>query len=284
VTVDGKATQLRDLVGRLGVELRQRLGLRPLDVAEAATARRALPSDAEAARAFAEAFELARRYELPRAAARMGDAITREPDYAPYHAFLSSVLRDLSQPARADAEAGQARALAAQLPRRMRQRIEVKYQMARGEWSIVLPLLQDLRAEFPENVEYTLDLFLTLSNLGRSHEIAPIIAELGRAPGPAASDTRIDLWAAWAAGDLDQHELALSAAVVARDHAEARGQPLVAADAELVICDEETFAGRFDRAIAACESASRRLVAAGTRGGGGLARAGVGMGHRGAGR
>jgi eukaryotic-like serine/threonine-protein kinase len=251
------STDLIELVARIGVKLREALGLHPHDPAGERLARAALPADGEAARLYAEAVVHRRAADTVVARDLLEQAIAHDPDFALAHSALGDTYFDLGAHAKARAEAERAFDLAAHLPREDRLLLEARYRKANDDWPKAIELYRALFTFFPDNLGYGLSLARAQVLGGRSKEALETIAEMRRLPKPLSDDPWIDIneARAWAKQGDWKKRLALDERVIEKGRA--TGQRLLVADAQSGAGEALYYLGDLVRARQMLEEAKR---------------------------
>src|SRR5258705_12164488 len=124
LTETGTEADLFDLVSRAGRGLREHLEIGPLSSAEAGTLRASLPSNAEAARLYAEGIARLRSFDALAARSLLEQATQADPGYAPALAALPDAWAALGYDAKAARAARRAHEGLTQAPREDRLGIE----------------------------------------------------------------------------------------------------------------------------------------------------------------
>jgi len=252
----GTKGDLFALVSRAGARLRGSLGLAQPSATDAEQVRASLPSDAAAARLYAEGLGRLRVYDLPAARARLQEAAGREESHPLIHSALSEVLRQLGEDARAAEEAQKAFSLARPLSREKRLLIEARYQEAVHAWDRAVEIYRALVAFFPDELEYGLALADAQRQGDRPTEAMATLAGLQRLPA-AAGDPRIDRLESRTAYVTGDFQRARAAAAEAVRKADAQGAPLLAARSRFALSLACWRLGEAQRAKAEAAEAER---------------------------
>jgi tetratricopeptide (TPR) repeat protein/tRNA A-37 threonylcarbamoyl transferase component Bud32 len=261
----GTEAQLFDLVSRAGKRLRQALGVQ--DEGETQEARAALASNPAAARLYSEGVSKLRLFDPVGARELLERAVAADPNNALAHSGLAAAWSALGYDGKASQEAKAAYDLAAGLPQEERLLIQGRYLETVQDWSRAAEIYWNLWSLFPDNLDYGLRLAAAQTGAGRIDEALATAAALHKLPPPSNEDTRIDLAEATAAGaraDFQRQQLAASRAAA---KAQARGAPLMVAQARLLECRALRNLGQGQRAIDSCEEGRRLYAAAGDRAG-----------------
>lgn len=258
----GTQEQLLELVSTTGAQLRQRLGAGAAPPDALAGVRATLPSNREAARAYAEALDRLRRFDMLGARDLLVRAVALEPTHALSHAALGTAWAELGYDERARASASKAFDLSSSLLREERLFVEARYRETTRDWARAVEIYRSLVEFFPDDVEYRLRLAGALTSADRTKDALATLDGIRRLPPPLSTDPRVDVAEAEANPDPKRmQQVAAAAAAVG----EARGMPLLAARALI----HEGFAwrmlGEFDKALAAAGRAKARFEKVGDR-------------------
>src|SRR5207245_4382183 len=117
----------------------------------------------------------------------------------------------------------------------------------------------------PHNLEYGLQLAITLQRSGKGKDALNTVEFLRHMAPPARDDPRIDLAEAYGAESLGDFKHAQAAAVTAGERAQAVGAPLLVAAAQLEQCRIFRNRGQYQDARVACENAKNAYSTAGDR-------------------
>ena len=250
---NGTENDLAGLVGRVGGRLRARLGAGGLSASETTAARRSMPSNAEAARDYAEGLDRYRQFDPVAARALLERAVTVEPDSPLPHAALAEVYAVLGFDTQARSEAKQAFERSTELSREERLSIEARYRQLSNDRPKAIELYNALVDYYPDNIEYGLGLAAVYRDANRVDDSLAALAKLRRRlPEPARDDPRIDLEEALSSNDAKRGvELARQAA----RKGQALGARLLVARARGQESTSLVWAGDFDAARKAAELA-----------------------------
>jgi len=229
----GTEANLFSLVSRAGENLRGKLGVRKVTQAEAVEVALALPSNAEAARLYAEGLANLRVFNALGAQASLSRAIAADSNFALAHSALATAWSQLGYGQNAVKEAKKSVELSASLPRGERLLVEGRYRELSLEWDKAIAIYQALFEFFPDNPDYGLQLAHAQIKAARWHEALATVAALRALPAPIGSDPRIDMAegdAARSLGDMKRAEAAMAAAA---EKSRASGASLLLARARL---------------------------------------------------
>lgn len=233
VSDTGTETELLKLVTRAGANLRRRLGLTDLDASGARQLRASQPSNAEAARYYAEGLARLRAFDTLEARDLLKKAALADPEHALTHAALALAYTSLGDDPQAKREAKRAFDLSDTLPREDRLYIEARYYETVRSWPKALESYRSLFDFFPDNVDYGLRLADTLTANGKPKEAAALLEQLRKLPG-ADTDPRLDISEASAADAMNDHTRQQALAAKAADKGLAQRSKVLVARARLV--------------------------------------------------
>jgi len=227
----GSQENLFDLVSRAGEKLRANLGIRRITKEEAVEVATALPSNAEAARLYAEGLSKVRVFDALSARDSLVKAIAAEPNYALSHAALATAWSQLGYDENARTEAKKAFDLSSNLPRAERLLVEARYRETSHEWDKAIEIYRALFEFFPDNLDYGIALASVQVSGGRGNDALVTLAHLRELPPPQRDDPRIDLEEDHAVESLGDFKSLLSSAMRATEKAKAAGASLLQARA-----------------------------------------------------
>ena len=271
VSETGTEAGLFDLISRIGAELREKLGVGEMTVADASAVRASVPSDPQAARWYAEGLKRFRVFDFLGARDSLQEAIAGEPKFPLSHSVLAMVWADLGYDQKSNEEVKKAFDLSAGLSREDRLSVEARYRHANREWDKAIQLYQTLFNFFPDNVDYGLEVAEAQRQAGEGKDALATIEVLRKLPAPERDDPRVDLAEARIAFSLGDFKREQDAAARAAEKAEALGEPQILASAELNQCWALQRRGQYQEALAACDKAKNTYSASGDRAGVGRA-------------
>jgi eukaryotic-like serine/threonine-protein kinase len=267
VSERGSLAHLDDLVYKAGAKLRSKLGVADVSAVQSAAVRAALPSNAEAARNYAEGLSKLRVYDDFGAKELLLKAVALEPQFAQAHLALSSAWENLGYERKAQEEAKKAFTLSEALPREDRLSIEGRYRATTNDWTKAAGIYKTLFNFFPDNFEYGLQLASAQSSEGKGQDALATAEQLRAFPVPLREDPRIDLVEAEARRALSDFRNVKTAAERAAAKGQAEGSQLVVARARTFECLALRNLGDPKAAVAPCESALTIYATAGDQGG-----------------
>jgi tetratricopeptide (TPR) repeat protein/tRNA A-37 threonylcarbamoyl transferase component Bud32 len=259
--IDESGSDLNVVAARAGSRLRRELGLKDPEKGSGAS----LPRDPQAARLYAEGIERQRNFDALGAKAQLEQAIAIEPGFALLHLALADTLADLSEDHAAAAEAKKALALAHDLTRQERLRIEAQAARGDAQWDEAIRLYDAIFTFYPDDLEAGLALARAQDNAHRDKLAIQTVERLRRLPD--GDDPRVDLEEAQAAQGLSDYERSGAAADRAIQKARARGQGRVVADALINKAHAFRYQGQIEPALAAATEAAQLYHQAGDRAG-----------------
>jgi len=259
----GSSENFFQLISRVGVKLRDRLGVSGVAETDEATVLASLPSYPEAARFYTLGLAKLRDYDYVTAKDFLEQAIKSDPKFPLSHAMLARTWAQLGYEEKRKEEAKRAVDLSANLSRVNRMLVEGDYYDSLAQHEKAASTYQALFALFPDSVEYGLQLATAQTAAGHGSQALETIAQLRRLPPPASVDPRIDLAEAWAIPDNKPAALVLVRNAVAK--AKAQGKKLVYAQARKDECSNLIHGDNSEEGKVACEDASKIFVAAGNR-------------------
>jgi serine/threonine protein kinase/tetratricopeptide (TPR) repeat protein/TolB-like protein len=265
-TGTGKEDDLAGIAARAGSSLRDKLGAGAISGADASIVRASLPSNAQAAKLYAEGLAKMRAFDYLGAREDLQKAVAEEPSFAPAHDALAGAWASLGNDGKTRDEANQAYRLSSGLGANDKLAIEARYHESLREWGKAVEIYLGLFGSSPDNIEYGLSLADAQVRAGRAQDALATVDLLHKLPPPALNDDpRIDEMQARAAQALGDFKTERSAATRAAEKAQAEGARLVQGAALL----DESFAltrmGQAKEAIAAAEESQRIYGAAGDR-------------------
>ena len=266
VSETGNESQLLELVSRSGDELRKKIGINPINAAEAAQVRTTQSANPESTRAYAEGLAKLRSFDALSARDLLLKSVKLDENFALAHSALSQAWSQLGYDQKAKEEAKRAFDLSSELSREDRLMIEGRYLTATKDWDKAIELYKSLCTFFPDNLEYGLRLADAQTHGGKAKEALATIQVLRKLPPPAADDPRIDLQEANSANELSDAHAMQAAAERAQQKAKAAGMLLLAARARMSVGSALYDLGQPKEAIAAYQEALKIYERFGDRG------------------
>jgi len=258
----GSQEGLFDLVSRAGEKLRANLGVRKITKEEAVEVATALPSNAEAARLYAEGLSKLRAFDALQARDLLQKAVEAEPGYGLAHATLATAWTQLGYDENGRAEAKKAFDLSSNLSRADRLLVEARYHESSREWEKAAEIYRALFQFFPDNLDYGLALANAEYKANKWKDALETLAALKTLPAPLRDDPRIELVEGDAAMPLGDTKRAEAAYVSAVQKARTSGASLLVAKALFARAWLLEKMGRLDEADKAIQGARDLYLAA----------------------
>ncbi len=247
--------QIADLVGRVGVKLRDKCGAREITPNQAAEARAAHPANIESVRLYAEGLAKLREYDAQAARDLLQRAVDADPKNALVRSALAEAWSQLGYDAKAQQEAAQAFHLSGGLSREDHLVIEGRYRISTAEWDKAISIYNTLFNFFPDNLEYGLSLVSAQISGSKGQDALNTIPSLRKLSEPSRSDPRIDLVESQAAASISDYRRGQAAAAKATEKAQGLGSRFLAAQGLREQCWAFRNLGEFDKAKEAGEQA-----------------------------
>jgi DNA-binding winged helix-turn-helix (wHTH) protein/tetratricopeptide (TPR) repeat protein/TolB-like protein len=265
IAATGTEVNIPDLAARIGAQLRDKLGVAQLSLAQAANVNASLPANEEAARLYSEGIGKLRNFDTLCARDLLEKAVAAEPNFALAHAALADAWRGLGYDSKARDEAEKAFDLSASLSREQRLWVEGHYRESTHEWDKAIEIYRSIYRFFPDNLDYGLRVAEVQTSANRSRDALDILDEMRKLPPPASDDPRIDETEAEAAMHDGDYSRDLNAATRAAEKGEILGARLLVARARHFQCWALHKLGQVQKADEACEEAQRLFAEAGDR-------------------
>ena len=259
--------RIDDLVGKAGAELREKLGVGAVSLAEAAEVRATLPATSESARLYAEGIAKLRAFENVVARNLLQKAVLEDPNFALAHSALASAYSALGYDEKARQSARNAFELSSRLSREDRLLVEARYREVNKEWDHAVESYRVLFGFFPDNLEYGLLLAGAQIKGGNAKVALNTVESLRRLPAPAREDPRIDLKAAEAYVSLGDFGKAQVSASSSGEKARINNTKLILADSLFLGGEASESLNQTTEAMTEVEQAERIYSEAGDRNG-----------------
>jgi DNA-binding winged helix-turn-helix (wHTH) protein/tetratricopeptide (TPR) repeat protein len=259
----GQAKEMFQLVSQIGTQVRNRLGVGPLQGADEAGVLAAMPLDPDAARFYALGVAKLRQFDALAAKDLLSQAAEADPKFSLVHAMLARAWAQLGYEQKHAEEAKKAFDLSTDLPRAQRMLVQGEYFESLGEQEEAASVYHALFALFPDNLEYGLQLVASQTASGHAGQAMSVIQQLRTLPPPSSDDPRIDLAEAQAMKDNKPAALILIRSAVRK--ASDRDQPLLRAFARKQECQNLLYGENPGQATPACEDAYNIFIGAGNR-------------------
>jgi DNA-binding winged helix-turn-helix (wHTH) protein/tetratricopeptide (TPR) repeat protein len=184
------------LVAKVGVALRERLGLPVVTESEEVGVLSSLPSNAEADRFYSLGLEKMREDDVVTAKDLFLQAEKITPDFPLVHLMLSRAWGSLGYDQKSRSEAKKAFDLSASLSQTDKLLVEGSYYETLKDWDKAADAYHALHALYPESVDYAERLIIVENAAGRREEALDVVKRLRQLPPPASDDPRVDFWQA----------------------------------------------------------------------------------------
>jgi DNA-binding winged helix-turn-helix (wHTH) protein/tetratricopeptide (TPR) repeat protein len=263
IAATGTEVNIPDLASRIGAQLREKLGVAQLSLAQAANVNASLPTSREAARLYSEGLSRLRNFDALGARDLLEKTIAAEPNFSLAHAALADAWRGLGYDNKAREEAEKAFDLSASLSREQRLWVEGHYREAIHDWDQAIEIYRSIYRFFPDDLEYGLRVAKVQISANRSHDALATIDNLRKLPAPASDDPRIDETEAEAAMHTGDYSRDLESATRAAGKGQTLGARLLVARARHFQCWAFHKLGQVQKANEACEEAQHLFAEAG---------------------
>jgi DNA-binding winged helix-turn-helix (wHTH) protein/tetratricopeptide (TPR) repeat protein len=267
VATTGDEDDLFELISRSGNQLREKLGLSAVSLAEGVSVKASLPTNPEAARLYAEGVARLRVFEARAARDLLQRAVAIDKTYPLSRAALAAAWAALGYDKKAQAEASHAFQLSANLSREDRLVVEGTYRLSNHEYDKAINVYRTLFTLFPDNLDYGLRLADAQQRGSKSNDALATVMALRKLPAPESGDPRIDLQEATSWIWISNSQRAQEPLKRALEEARAQGSRLLAALVLRWQCRSSFILGHVSDAVAACREARDTYAAAGDRGG-----------------
>jgi eukaryotic-like serine/threonine-protein kinase len=247
VSTQSDLGELTALVGKLGVRLRDKLGIVPPQGQALGLVANEQPPNVDVARRMGFALDALRHYDPARARDELIEAVAEAPGYAPAYTHLAQAWSALGYHDKALAAAGQAAQNAANLPIEQRLLTEAVLQSERGDRAKAVDAWQALVKLKPQSPEYRLHLIDAQIAADEAQQAQLALDDLRRLP-EVAGDARTELAAARLAAALDDAKGHADHAANALRQAQQHDAAGLIADALLELAAAQTRLGQRDTA------------------------------------
>ena len=276
VSEKGAESDIDQLVGRAGAELRTKLGIADLSTTQLATVKASLPSNPEAARYYAEGLQKLRIFDDLAAVDLLQRSAVLDPGYAPTYSALAQAWATLGYESRAKAEAQRGLELSQGLPRQERLLIEARAHELSGEMAQANESYRALWEFFPDNIDYGLSFIRTQIAVGRAMDAKKTAADLHKLTVSEADEARIDLAEAKIATSLSDFRQEQALSERAATKAKAIGANRLVAEALQFQASSWERMSQPQKAIELFRQARERFLASGDKRGAAMSLLGVG--------
>jgi DNA-binding winged helix-turn-helix (wHTH) protein/Tfp pilus assembly protein PilF/TolB-like protein len=258
------ARQFFALVTKVGVALRERLGLPVVTESEEVGVLSSLPADADADRFYSLGLEKMREGDVVTAKDLFLQAEKITPDFPLVHLMVSRAWGALGYDQKSRSEAKEAFALSASLPQTDKLQVEGTYYETLKDWEKAADAYRTLNALYPESVDYAERLIMVLNNAGQREEALDVVKKLRQLPPPASDDPRVDFWQAkllsYTNGPAARPFIEKAVA-----EARARGQKILYAHFRVEQCLGSLYSDTPQEAKTYCQEAYQIFLAAGNQ-------------------
>jgi eukaryotic-like serine/threonine-protein kinase len=237
--------ELTELVAKMGVGLRSKLGIAPPGERALGLLANEQPPNIDVARRMGFALDALQHYDPARARDELIEAIAQAPGYAPAYTYLAQAWSALGYHDKALAAAGQAAQNAATLPLEQRLLADAVLESERGDWIKAADAWQALAKLKPLNPEYRLRQIDSQIAAGEAAQAQLTLDDLRRLPD-VAGDARTELAAARLAAAVDDAKGDADHAAKALHLAQQHDAGGLVADALLELAAAQTHLGQRD--------------------------------------
>lgn len=192
----GSEKQFFGLVAKVGVALRERLGLPMISESEEVSVVSSLPSDPDANRFYSLGLAKLRDADVAAAKDLFLQAEKLAPRFPLVHLMLFRTWGGLGYDQKAAAEIKTAYQLSAGLPETDKLQVEGAYFGSLKELDKAAAAYRALYTLYPDSVDYAEQFIVVLNAAGRREEALAVVKQLRNLPPPASEDPRIDFWEA----------------------------------------------------------------------------------------
>jgi DNA-binding winged helix-turn-helix (wHTH) protein/tetratricopeptide (TPR) repeat protein len=259
----GNTKEMFRLVSQIGMRLRDRLGVGPLQGSDEAGVLAALPLDPDAARFYALGVAKLRQFDALAAKDLLSQAAEADPKFSLVHVMLARAWARLGYEQKRGEEAKKAFDLSVDLPRAQRMLVQGEYYESLGKQDEAASVYHALFELFPDNLDYGLQLVATQTVSGHAGQAMTVVHQLRTLPAPYSDDPRIDLAEAQAMKDNKPAALVLIRSAVRK--ASDRKQLLLYALARKQECVNLLYGEKPEQAAPVCEDAYNIFIGAGNR-------------------
>ena len=265
VSEKGNESEIDTLIGQVGAELRAKLGVGALSDAQSALVRASLPSNAEAARLYADGLQKLRLFDALAARDSLEKAAALDPDHAPTHSALAEAWSVLGYEAKAKEQAKRALELSPRFSREERLLIEGRAHELLAETPQAVESYRALWEFFPDNVDYGLFLIRAQIAVGHASEAESTLVDLRKLTVSEVDGARIDLAEADIAAALSDFKRQQTLAERAANRGRAVGANLLAAQALGMEAVSVERMGQSEKTVELSNQSRGLYIAAGDR-------------------
>ncbi|MHB8539971.1 MAG: tetratricopeptide repeat protein [Candidatus Acidiferrales bacterium] len=260
----GSERQFFGLVAKVGVELRERLGLPMISESEEADVVSSLPSDPDANRFYSLGLEKLRDFDDAAAKDLFLQAEELAPRFPLVHLMLFRAWGALGYDQKAKNEIKTAYDLSVGLPETDKLQVEGAYFQSLNNLDRAAAAYRALYTLYPDSVDYAEQFIVVLNAAGRREEALAVVKQLRKLPPPASDDPRIDFWQAqlisYSNGPAARPFMEKAVAEAA-----SRGQRLLYARFRLAQCLGSIYTDQAQYSMGWCKEAYDIFMSAGNR-------------------
>ena len=267
VSEKGSESEIDDLVGRAGSELRAKLGVAALSDAQTALVRATLPSNPEAARLYSEGLQKLRIFDALSARDLLEKAVKLDANHAPTHSALAEAWRMLGYDAKAKDEAHKALALASKCSREEQLLIEGRAHELLDETPQAIESYQALWQFFPDNLDYGLVLLRAQLAGGQTTNAQATLQQIRNLNSSGADAARVELATAHVSETVSDFKSTQAEADRAAAAGRSVGASLIVADALALEADAVERMGQSQKTLELVDQCRALYLAAGDRAG-----------------
>jgi len=266
MSVSGSEDKLFDLVSEAGVQLRERLGVGTVPLADTAALQASLPGTPKVAQLYADGLVRMRAYDFLAARPFLENAIQIAPKFALAHSALSAVWSNLGYEVKARDEAKLAFDLSTSLSHEQQLFIEGRYRSTTREWKKAVEIYRSLYTLYPDNLEYGLQLTNSEVLARRAKDALVLLGSFRQATVSGVYAPRVDLQIAFAKQAVSDLNGAIEAARSAETGSQAIGAKELEARARHLEGNSMFHSGQRDKAAASLLEAKRIFDSIGSKG------------------
>jgi tetratricopeptide (TPR) repeat protein len=267
MSAQGSEEQIANLVSRVGVEIRKKLGAGEITPEESEIVQVSIPSDPEAARAYSDALTRLRHFDDAGAKPLFQQVIKFEPHFALAHQGMARVWKNLGYPVRSKAESKQAFDLSSSLSRAERLSIEGTYYESIGDRAKAIEIYKSLWSLYPDEIGAGLAVVEAEIGAAQFKEAQADIDALRKLPASGLDDIQIDFSEVRVAQGLGDFKRQLE--IARRDITKAQALDARALEADMRTMESRPLEmlGDLKGGQRACEQARDLYAAVGDQGG-----------------
>jgi eukaryotic-like serine/threonine-protein kinase len=193
MSAEGSEAEIAGLVSRIGVDIRNKLGVGEISAADAGSVQATLPANPEAARFYSQAITRLRNYDTTGAKTLLEKSISLEPKFALSHLVMSKVWEDLGYEGKAHEEAKLATDLSGNLSQREKLSIQGRYLESIRDWDKATEIYQSLWNFYPDETAPGLSLVAVQINNAQLKDAQAAVDALRKLNASGLDDIQIDI-------------------------------------------------------------------------------------------